>query len=150
LTPGRLLVLTEAIVVGVGAYWLWWAQQPGLPVPRQVVLSLGAGLGFFLYGLGVGRQRGRLSTGGKIEQAFVTRLIFVSLSLAATCVTVALPSLYFLGLQAVEGFALQTPDLEARLPAGYNGQFVLAILALGAILAVAFAIYSYLDHVNAG
>ena len=136
--------------VALGAYWLFVAQPPSLPIPRQILLDLGLGAGLFLHGCEVGYRRERLRRDGKIDHGFVTKLIVLSLSLAIVLLVVALPSLFLLAAYAIEGISISAPEVEARLPSGYSVSFVLGIAALGGLVTTAYAIYGYLDHLNTG
>ena len=40
--------------------------------------------------------------------------------------------------------------LEDHLPRGFGLQFVLGVMAVGVLVTVAYAIYSYLDHLISG
>jgi hypothetical protein len=136
--------------MALGAYWLLLARPPGLSIPRQIVLGLTLGGAFFFYGCAVARRRGRLTSDGRIDHGFVTKLIYQSTSLAATIVGIAVPSVYLVVAYAIEGTAVGAPEIEARLPGGYSLNFVLAIAAIGGLTSTAYTTFGYLDHVNAG
>lgn len=146
----RLGAAAAAVSVALGTYWLFIAQPPGLPIPRQILLGLSIGTAFFMHGCGVGYRRERLLIDGKVDHGYVTKLIVLSLSLATTLLAVALPSLFLLATYAIEGTSISAPEVEARLPSGYSVGFVLGIGALGGIITTAYAVYGYLDHVNTG
>jgi len=131
-------------------YWLFLDTVFGLPVPRQVLLSLIVSAGFFLHGCRVALRRDRLVQDGRVDHGYVTKLIYHSTALATTTFAITLPTLYLLAAYAIEGATVSAPEIEARLPSGYNLNFVLGISALGGLTTMAYAVYGYFDHVNAG
>jgi hypothetical protein len=153
LTPKSLTGASLALVVSaamLATYWLALSPAPGLPLPRQVLLGLLFGAGFFLYGCGVARRRDRLVRDGRVDHGFVTKLIYQSVAFATAVMAVTLPSLYLLVAYAVEGSLVSAPEIEARLPVGYSVNFVLGLAALGGVVSTAYTAIGYLDHVNAG
>src|SRR5688572_18515311 len=112
-----ILVLFAALAI----YWLFLSQPAGLPLPRQIVLGLGFGSAFVVYGCGIGHRRGKLQVDGKINHGFMTKLLAASLSLGMALLAVAMPTLYLLVSYAIEGTLVSAPEVEARLPSGYSG-----------------------------
>ena len=80
----------------------------------------------------------------------MTKLIVTCLSLGTVMFAVVLPTIYLQAAYAIEGTLISAPELDARLPAGYSGSYIVGLAALGGIITTSYVIYSYLDHVNRG
>jgi hypothetical protein len=121
--------------------------------PRQQ-LVVGVVLAGLLIAVGIvraGRRGGLLTAQGKVDFAYVLKLIPLSIAFSAVILSTALTMMFFLawGLHADQPGSQPLP-LDAFMPRGYAPHFAMTLLVVGALVTFALSLISYVDHVNTG